>query len=160
MKRINLHTTTKLGLSLMLALSMTACASVKDFTSGVSAESPTTSPSDGKAVPPPVIAEFGDIPIPRELTRQDDQSFIYEAPGTVIGVMVYTGRRVDPNSVHGFFREQMPAQGWRFLNAYKDQNIDLFYLKDNRSCQISIKSGMIETRVIIKVGPSSSGPAS
>lgn len=145
---------TRVGLALMLALS--GCASVKGMIPAASSEQgPSASgPSDAKAVPPPVIAEFGDIPIPRELTRQDDQSFIYEAPGTVIGVMTYTGTRVDPNSINGFFREQMPAHGWRFVNAYKDRNIDLFYMKNNRSCQISIKSGMIETKVIIKVGPS------
>ena len=154
-----MHNTTKLGLTLMLVFSLASCASVKEMAAaatGDQVEQPAA-PSDGKAVPPPVIAEFGDIPIPRELERQDDQSFIYEAPGTVIGVMVYTGRRIDPNSINGFFREQMPAQGWRFVNAYKDENIDLYYLKDNRSCQISIKSGMMETKVIIKVGPSASG---
>ncbi|OIO68338.1 MAG: hypothetical protein COW19_00005 [Zetaproteobacteria bacterium CG12_big_fil_rev_8_21_14_0_65_55_1124] len=155
-----MRTTTQLGLTLMLAFSLAACASVKDFAANVTGgEEPqaTSAPGDAKAVPPPVIAEFGDIPIPRELKRQDDQSFIYEAPGTVIGVMVYTGTRIDPNSIGGFFREQMPTQGWRFINAYKDENIDLYYLKDNRSCQISIKAGMMETKVIIKVGPSAAG---
>ncbi|MDX8392114.1 MAG: hypothetical protein R8K53_06050 [Mariprofundaceae bacterium] len=157
-----MHTTFRFGFTLLLAISLASCITA-DGGLGLpnlgshSANKSASVPSDGKAIPPPVIAEFGDIPIPRELKRQDDQSFIYEAPGTVIGVMVYTGHRVDPNSLNGFFREQMPAQGWRFVNAYKDQNIDLFYLKDNRSCQISIKSGMLETRVIIKVGPSASG---
>ena len=151
-----MHTTSRFGIALLLLMSLASCVTAQDFLPKAKADSAdaASAPSEGKAVPPPVIAEFGDIPVPRELTRQDDQSFIYEAPGTVIGVMVYTGRRVDPNSINGFFREQMPAQGWRFINAYKDQNIDLFYLKDNRSCQISIKSGMLETRVIIKVGPS------
>jgi len=150
--------TSRFGISLLLLLSLASCVTANGFipNAGGDSANATGTPSEGKAVPPPVIAEFGDIPVPRELKRQDDQSFIYEAPGTVIGVMVYTGR-VDANSINGFFREQMPAQGWRFVNAYKDQNIDLFYLKDNRSCQISIKSGMLETRVIIKVGPSQSG---
>jgi len=156
-----MHITSRFGFgfTLLLLMSLTSCVTANGFSNPLankeSAETAAVT-SDGKAVPPPVIAEFGDIPIPRELTRQDEQSFIYEAPGTVIGVMVYTGHRIDPNSINGFFREQMPSQGWRFVNAYKDQNIDLFYLKDNRSCQISIKSGMLETRVIIKVGPSSS----
>ncbi|OIQ02486.1 MAG: hypothetical protein COS82_01665 [Zetaproteobacteria bacterium CG06_land_8_20_14_3_00_59_53] len=154
-----MHNTLKFGLTLMLAFCLTSCASVKEMAAAATGESSSQSApaGDAKAVPPPVIAEFGDIPIPRELKRQDDQSFIYEAPGTVIGVMVYTGNRVDVNSINGFFREQMPAQGWRFINAYKDENIDLYYLKDNRSCQISIKAGMIETKVIIKVGPSAAG---
>lgn len=154
-----MHNTMKLVLTLMLAISLPACASMKEMAAAATGEQNQSSApaGDAKVVPPPVIAEFGDIPIPRELKREDDQSFIYEAPGTVIGVMVYTGNRVDVNSINGFFREQMPAQGWRFINAYKDENIDLYYLKDNRSCQISIKAGMIETKVIIKVGPSAAG---
>lgn len=153
-----MHNTMKLALTLLLTISLSACASVKEMAAAAGESGRSSAPAnDAKAVPPPVIAEFGDIPIPRELHRQDDQSFIYEAPGTVIGVMVYTGSRVDVSSINGFFREQMPAQGWRFINAYKDENIDLYYLKDNRSCQISIKAGMIETRVVIKVGPSAAG---
>jgi len=156
-----MHVVTKLALTCILALSLTACVTTEGMPGDTGkAGQNTPAVTDGKATPPPVIPEFGDIPIPRELTRQDDQSFIYEAPGTVIGVMVYTGNRVDADSIHGFFREQMPTHGWRFINAYRDQNIDLIFMKDNRSCQISIKSGMIETKVIIKVGPSSSGPAS
>lgn len=155
---------TKLGLVLTLAVFLASCASTfigSNADSGQAAPDQQAGLSDNnQPVPPPVIPEFGDIPVPRELTRQTDQSFIYEAPGTVIGVLVYTGRRIDPDSINGFFREQMPMHGWRLLNAYKDENIDLFYLKDNRSCQISIKSGVINTKVIIKVGPTTAGPGS
>jgi hypothetical protein len=150
---------TKLGLILTLAISMASCATLNSGSNGDSAApgQQVGAQADAQPVPPAVIPEFGDIPIPRALTRQNDQSFIYEAPGTVIGVLVYAGRRIDPDSINGFFREQMPLHGWRLLNAFRDENTDLFYLKDNRSCQISIKPGMIDTKVIIKVGPTASG---
>lgn len=152
---------TKLGLVMTLAISLTSCATVNNGPDGNSSSSDQQATTDNaQPAPPPVIPEFGDIPIPRELSRRNDQSFIYETPGTVVGVLTYTGR-VDPSSVNGFFREQMPKHGWRLLNAFRDENTDLFYLKRDRSCQISIKPGIIDTKVIIKVGPTAndSGPA-
>ncbi|HKJ83603.1 MAG TPA: hypothetical protein VJ961_06285 [Mariprofundaceae bacterium] len=125
----------------------------KSSDSGSAKSSSATAQDSGKATPPPVITEFGDIPIPPELKRDDSQSFVYEAPNVVIGVMTYTGRVTAP-SVSEFFRGQMPEQGWKFVNAYKDNDIDLFFMKGNRSCQISIKPSMLTTKVIIKVGPS------
>lgn len=108
----------------------------------------------GRIAAPPVIAEFPDVPIPAELKRQDDQSFVYEAPGVVIGVLTYSGY-VTPSSAADFFKNSMPAQGWRFLNAFKDkENIDLFFIKEQRSCQITIRSSPLATRVVIKIGPS------
>lgn len=144
-----------------LGLVLGGCAAVQDMVkpsdNGSASTMPTTKQDSGKATPPPVITEFGDIPIPPELKRDDSQSFVYEAPNVVIGVMTYTGRVTAP-SVSEFFRAQMPEQGWHFVNAYKDNNIDLFFMKENRSCQISIKPSMLSTKVIIKVGPS--GPSS
>ncbi len=150
----------KLGLVLLLTASLASCASLSNSANdGASASDQQSAGSDAaQHLPPPVIPEFGDVPIPRALNRRNDQSFIYEAPGTVIGVVVYTGR-VDPNSVNGFFREQMPIHGWRLLNAFRDESTDLFYLKGNRSCQISIKPGIIDTKVIIKVGPTATDSA-
>lgn len=139
---------------IMLALVLGGCETMlKPSGSGSADTMPASKQESGKAVPPPVITEFGDIPIPPELKRDDAQSFVYEAPNVVIGVMTYTGRVTAP-SVSEFFRAQMPEQGWRFINAYKDNNIDLFFTKDNRSCQISIKPSMLSTKVVIKVGPS------
>jgi len=101
-----------------------------------------------------VIAEFKDIPIPSGLKREDDQSFVYEAPGMAIGVITYSGR-VSAASVTDFFQGEMPAQGWRFQNAFKSgRSVDLFFVKESRSCQISIRSGLLATKVIVKVGPS------
>lgn len=108
----------------------------------------------GKIASPPVIAEFPDVPIPAELKRQDDQSFVYEAPGVVIGVLTYSGY-VTSGSAADFFKSAMPEQGWRFLNAFKDkEDIDLFFIKDQRSCQITIRPSPLATRVVIKIGPS------
>jgi len=102
-----------------------------------------------------MIEEFGDVPVPSELKRNEDQSFIYEAPGVVIGVVIYEGR-YKGRSIAQFFRNEMPNNGWRFLNAFSDTRYVLSFLKENRSCQISVEESTFGTRVVIKVGPTSS----
>lgn len=121
------------------------------------AGSVTTSdkPGQGAVQPVKVIEEFGDIPIPPRLRRNDAQSFVYEAPGVVIGVVIYEGF-YKGRSIAQFFRNEMPNYGWRFLNAFSDTRYVISFLKDNRSCQISVEEGTFGTRVIIKVGPTSS----
>jgi len=113
--------------------------------------------ASGKAVAQPVrvVEEFGDIPIPPQLKRNEEQSFVYEAPGVVIGVVIYEGF-YKGRSIAQFFRNEMPNYGWRFLNAFSDKRYVISFLKDNRSCQISVEEGTFGTRVVIKVGPTSS----
>ncbi len=115
----------------------------------------TDKSGQGAVQPVKVIEEFGDIPIPPRLRRNDAQSFVYEAPGVVIGVVIYEGF-YKGRSIAQFFRNEMPNYGWRFLNAFSDTRYVISFLKDNRSCQISVEEGTFGTRVIIKVGPTSS----
>jgi len=110
--------------------------------------------SDAAVQPVRVIEEFGDIPIPPRLKRNDEQSFVYEAPGVVIGVVIYEGF-FKGRSIAQFFRNEMPNYGWRFLNAFSDTRYVISFLKENRSCQISVEEGTFGTRVVIKVGPTS-----
>ncbi|MDX8378326.1 MAG: hypothetical protein R8L53_09930 [Mariprofundales bacterium] len=98
-----------------------------------------------------VIKEFGDIPAPIKFKRDDSRTFVYEAPGVVIGVVTYEGYS-SVSEMSDFFKQRMPEKGWRFMNAFVDENADLFFVKDNRSCQISIRSRTLATQVIVKVG--------
>jgi hypothetical protein len=111
-----------------------------------------------KATPPTkTIAEFDDIPVPSELTREDDLSFVYEAPGVTLGVITYSGYYKGA-SIAKFFRSEMPKYDWQFLNAFSEGNkFMVAFLKSNRSCVISIEEGSLDTRVTIKVGPTSAG---
>ena len=143
---------------LMLAGGLLAgCTAMQLPKPAAPAAADTSTDASGKAVVQPVrvIEEFGDIPIPPRLKRNDEQSFVYEAPGVVIGVVIYEGF-FKGRSIAQFFRNEMPNYGWRFLNAFSDRRYVLSYLKDNRSCQISIEEGTFGTRVVIKVGPTGS----
>jgi hypothetical protein len=125
-------------------------------TSSTSASTSSAAGSTAPA-PPPVkmVAEFDDIPVPADLKRNDDLSFVYEAPGVTMGVITYSGYYKGA-SVAKFYRTQMPTYGWQFLNAFSESNkFMVAFLKANRSCIINIDEGAISTKVTIKVGPTS-----
>ncbi|MDX8397484.1 MAG: hypothetical protein R8K49_04100 [Mariprofundaceae bacterium] len=100
-----------------------------------------------------MIPEFGDIPVPAELSRDSDRSFIYEAPGVTMGVITYTGY-YKGGSIAKFFRNEMPKQEWQFLNAFSEGSTYLLsFIKIDKSCMISVEETSLSTRVTIKVGP-------
>ena len=143
--------------AICLALGLSGCAAI-DFpkaSTKPATENSTEMGGDTRTTRTiTMIEEFGDIPVPSELKRNDEQSFVYEAPGVVIGVVIYEGR-YKGRSIAQFFRNEMPNNGWRFLNAFSDARYVISFLKENRSCQISVEEATFGTRVVIKVGPTS-----
>ncbi len=104
-----------------------------------------------------MLTEFGDVPVPVELKRDDELSFIYEAPGVTMGVVTLSGY-YKGSGIAKFFRVEMPKQQWQFLNAFSEGNrYMLNFLKANKSCVINIREGALSTRVTIKVGPTQGG---
>lgn len=115
----------------------------------------TTTTPDGTRVPAPIVflPEFNDIPVPTELRRDDERSFVYETTGVSLGVLTYTGY-FKPKSINTFYRNEMPANGWKFINAFTDSGrYYLSYIKDVRSCIISVEETTMSTKLVIKVGP-------
>jgi len=109
------------------------------------------------STPVQMVPEFEDIPVPVELDRNDELSSVYEAPGVIVGVVVYEGYNKG-GSIAKFFRNEMPKQEWQFLNAFSEgKRYTIAFLKSNRSCMITIHEGSLSTKVTIKVGPTSSG---
>ncbi|MDQ6951440.1 MAG: hypothetical protein Q9M26_07225, partial [Mariprofundales bacterium] len=93
-----------------------------------------------------------------ELTRDNDLSFVYEAPGITMGVITLSGYYKGA-SVAKFFRSAMPKQQWQFLNAFSEgDSYMLNFLKPKKLCVINIREGALSTRVTIKVGPTKTGP--
>ncbi|PCI42524.1 MAG: hypothetical protein COB41_09660 [Proteobacteria bacterium] len=100
-----------------------------------------------------MVPEFDDIPVPAKLSRDADRSFVYEAPGVTMGVIIYTGY-VKGDSLAKFFRNEMPKYEWQFLNAFSEGDKYLIsFIKSDKSCMISVEESTLSTRVTIKVGP-------
>jgi len=140
-----------------LALSISACGLVPKPEAG-KPQKPTTNKSGqviNKGTPVNMIAEFDDIPVPVELSRNDEQSSVYESPGFAVGVIVFDGRYKSA-SISKFFKAEMPKYEWQFINAFSEgKRYTLTFLKANRSCSISIEEGSFSSRVVVRVGPTS-----
>lgn len=144
-------------IALTCLLSFSACGLMHKPEAGKT-QQPTAAKhaqSSSKNVKPVVlmIPEFDDIPIPSELSRDSDRSFVYEAPGVTMGVITYSGY-VKGNSLAKFFRNEMPQHEWQFLNAFSEGDKYLVsFIKSDKSCMISVEESSLSTRVTIKVGP-------
>lgn len=137
-------------------LTLGACGAINKPIAGQSqprAADPNSATAQAAPAPTNMIEEFNDIPIPAELDRNDELSSIYEAPGVIVGVVVYEGF-YKGGSIAKFFRSEMPKQEWQFLNAFNEgKRYTLAFLKANRSCMITIEEGSLATKVTVKVGP-------
>ena len=148
-------------LALLLFISLTSCGLIHKPEANQPQKSSTSKPSKSPSgatvthVQPVIsmIPEFDDIPIPSELSRDEDRSFIYEAPGITMGVIGYSGY-YKGGSIAKFFRNEMPKHDWQFLNAFSEGERYLInFIKADKSCLISVEEGSLSTRVTIKVGP-------
>ncbi len=142
-----------------LALSISACGMMSKPEAGASKKPVTTKSGETvkQETPVSMVTEFDDIPVPVELSRKDEESSVYEAPGFAVGVIVYEGYYKSA-SISKFFRAEMPKYGWQFINAFSEgSRYTLTFLKSNRSCSISIEEGSLSTRMVIRVGPTSGG---
>lgn len=150
---------TRILLLTITLLALAACGAISKPAAGKA--QPHAADRDGATAqatsPVNMIEEFEDIPVPSELSRNDELSSIYEAPGVIVGVVVYEGF-YKGGSIAKFFRSEMPKQQWQFLNAFSEgKRYTLAFLKANRSCMITIEESTLSTKVTIKVGPTSGG---
>lgn len=150
---------TKLIFLAFTLLALASCAVINKPAAGKSqprAANPNSATAQAQA-PVNMVEEFDDIPVPPELDRNDELSSVYEAPGVIVGVVVYEGF-YKGGSIAKFFRSEMPKQEWQFLNAFSEgKRYTIAFLKANRSCMITIEESSLSTKVTIKVGPTSGG---
>ncbi|MFP3870323.1 MAG: hypothetical protein ACLFVT_05505 [Syntrophobacteria bacterium] len=110
-------------------------------------------PSEGEA-PPAIttIREFPDVPIPEQLTLDERESFVYQAPGLATGLMVYNGN-VEYDSLVRFFDQNLTGEGWLRCASLKYPRTLLLYRKTNRFCLVTMKTKTMNVRVEIWVAP-------
>src|SRR4029434_4167154 len=88
-------TFSKLATALAVSVLLTACAS---------------NPSRA------VRSEFEDIPVPKGLTYQQDESTVIETPNLKAGRHVYRGR-LELDSLTMAIRNTLEANGWRHVSS-------------------------------------------
>jgi hypothetical protein len=96
---------------------------------------------------------FEDVPIPRSLAIEGDESFIYESQAIKTGILVYAGKAKVRDLVR-FFKENMGPHGWRLVSNFERDDALLSFSKPGWGCVIAIKpTAMQRAKVEVRVGP-------
>jgi hypothetical protein len=114
-------TLSKLAPAFAVCLILTACASTP---------------------PRAVRSEFEDIPVPKGLTYQVDESTIIETPNVKAGRHVYRGR-LELDSLTTAIRNTLEANGWRHVSSTKSSQhgTTQVYEKGGDSLQVQLWEG-------------------
>jgi len=62
---------------------------------------------------------FDDVLLPKELSLDEDASYVYETPQFKAGTMVLTKWRLDPKSLLDFFTYYMEKDNWKMVNSFQ-----------------------------------------
>src|SRR6266508_387332 len=90
----------------------------------------------------PVRSEFEDIPVPKGLAYQQDESTIIETPNVKAGRHVYRGRH-ELDSLTTAIRSTLEANGWRHVSSTKSSQhgTTQVYEKEGDSLQVQLWEG-------------------
>jgi len=90
-----------------------------------------------------VRTEFEDIPVPKGLAYQADDSTIVETPNVKAVRYVYRGR-LEPDSLGTAIRSTLEANGWRHVSSTKtgQHGATQVFEKDGDSLQVLLWEGL------------------
>jgi hypothetical protein len=93
--------------------------------------------------PRPVRSEFEDIPVPKGLAYQPDESTVIETPNVKAGRHIYRGR-LELDSLTTAIRSTLEANGWRHVSSTKSSQhgTTQVYEKDGDSLQVQLWEGL------------------
>ena len=130
------------------------------FAAGCAADGSLVNPF-GDDTPPPAMPyffdEFPDVPIPNEMTKVAENSFLtYAGDNTKCGVVHYKAR-VEAGSLIASMRANMASQGWVLRSFLRGKQSVMTFEKDSRACTITISDDTIYTNMMIFIAPRLSG---
>jgi hypothetical protein len=138
-----------LALLLAAMLMVSGCSALKSKKGATTpAAAATVQPAQAKTM----YLDFGDVLLPKELTVDKDNSFVFSTAGLTAGVLSLKGR-VEANSLITFFGNRMPEDGWQMISSIKAGRSMLLFKKQARWCVIGIEEGNMSTQVQIWVAP-------
>jgi len=91
----------------------------------------------------PVRTEFEDIPVPKGLAYQADDSSFIETANVKAVRYVYRGR-LEPESLATAIRGTLEANGWRFMSSTrtKEHGAIQVYEKEGDSLHVQVSEGL------------------
>jgi hypothetical protein len=93
--------------------------------------------------PRPTRTEFEDIPVPKGLAYQQEESTVIETPNVKAGRHIYRGR-LELDSLTTAIRSTLEANGWRHVSSTKtsQHGTTQVYEKDGDSLQVLLWEGV------------------
>ena len=93
--------------------------------------------------PRAVRSEFEDIPVPKGLAYQQEESTVIETPNLKAGRHVYRGR-LELDSLTTAIRNTLEANGWRHVSSTKSSQhgTTQVYEKEGDSLQVRLWEGL------------------
>jgi hypothetical protein len=93
--------------------------------------------------PRPMRSEFEDIPVPKGLSYQQDESTVIETPKIRAGRHIYRGR-LEVESLNVAIRNTLEANGWRHISSTQasKHGTNQVYEKDGDSLQVLVWEGV------------------
>jgi len=109
-------------------LAVSGCSALKSKQGATtSAAAASAQPAQAKTV----YLDFGDVLLPKELSVEKNDSFVFSTAGLTAGVLSLKGR-VEANSLITFFENRMPEDGWQMISAIKAERSMLLFKKQAR----------------------------
>ena len=97
---------------------------------------------------------FDDVLVPKDLSLDMEESFVYETSQFKAGTMVFSKWWLDPSSLVDFFAYYMEKDNWKMVNSFRGEESVLNFSKPDKTCTIKIREKWTGTTVVeIQVGP-------
>ena len=104
---------------------------------------------------PATNAPIADVPIPTGFSMTGDSTSKVEASGLRFVDHKYDGSD-DILPIVRFYKDQMPAKGWTFIdqNQLVHSEISLHYTKNSEDCTVTVTPGTMHTHIRVQIDPS------
>ncbi len=134
---LNCKNLSKIATTVLLALSLTACANIH---TGTGTTSSNSTAKDSIAQNAPYFpTSFNDFEVPGELKLDSKHTMFINTSSFTGGVIALEGR-VEMASLADFFVNSMQKNNWHLIGEVRYDNTLLAFTKPNKNCMISIYS--------------------
>lgn len=133
----------------LLFMVFTGCTASKE--NGATSPEPDTPPRSAEEATNTYF-DFDDIPVPKEMEIEPDDSILFHSPNLKAGAVVFNGR-VEAISLFDFFINNMPKENWHLRSYFKYGRYIMVFEKPNKDCIIRIIDGSYKTELQIWVTP-------
>jgi len=98
---------------------------------------------------------FEDLPVPNNLTLQNDDSFVYETDNYRTGILKYRGNDNFKN-IGNFYKSELPKYNWNLISSIEYQEtMQLIFDKPGWITVIYIEQDGSTVNLTITIGPKS-----